>query len=295
MTIKKEKNNSTEKTQVADETIADDKASKVAKKLETMGVMPSEDKTTETIPEVERRKFSPFLLATLVIVPLAGIVVYMYLTVPFKSILPVTDSSTATYEQITPEGYASPSARQSQFPVQQMANNRYQASEPDWVVQQRTEMQKRRDEFDKRNKENYPVNWPSTVSAEPPQWVQDRQAEIQQQISKFQQEMEKQQEQFAKQQQQWTNQAASWQYNKAPTQADFMKHPRMNAYAQNYNDVNKQVQARSNQNPVNAYQHNNRQFQNVYNYPWQQQYYNAPAYGYGPYNVPYGWPGQVYR
>ena len=106
--------------------------------------------------------------------------------------------------------------------------------------------------------------------------------------------MEQYQEQMARQQQQWANQAANWQHNNAASKPDFMKHPGMNAYPKNYSGVNNRVQAQSNQNPVNA-QPYNRQFHNANNYPRQPQYYNGPAYGNGPYNAPYGWPGRAYR
>lgn len=159
---------------------------------------------------------------------------------------------------------------------------------PDWVKKQREESDLRRQEFEKQQAENYAANWSrQPVQPEPPQWVKDKQAEMEREMANYQKN--------------WSNQANPQAYNSAP---GFMRHPGMNPYQQNgpgnysyqqqpRSQPQQQQQQRQIQNPANGYAQPQRQYYNSYNYP-PNPYYNAPYNGYHPNNTPYGRYGYPY-
>lgn len=279
-----------------------EKKNKIEEKLKTMGFMSSKKQK----PEEETRRFSPMLITILIAIPLVCLIIY--LNMPDKINNFVSSFGNSSSESVD-QTYANNQNQPAFNPNYPSGNNNNQFQQSEWAAKQRAEMDKRRAEMDKhraemdkrraemdkrraeyqkRNVENYQANWANNAPPEPPQWVKDRQAEIEKEM--------------AKQQQEWSRQP-NWAYNRGLNQPGFMRHPRMNGYQQNNNgNVNgsdMQAQPRQNlsqnQNPANAYPPNQRQRYNTYNYPAQPYFYNRPYYGPRHYNAPYGWGGPAYR
>lgn len=340
MTTENEKNeNSEENDSVANS--ENEKTSKVAEKLKTMGVMSSEkkdepiDEPVVDEPVNESRRFSPLLITMLVAIPAVAIIAYMNMPDQFNQWLSsiTGSSSTASEQQDNPaivNAYAQ--TPQTQMPQRQASVNAvgdrwnrpgYQSQEPQWVAQQKADMEKRRLEFQKQNPEpewlvaqradmekrrlaflkqnpepewvtkqradmekrrlefekqnsaRYGADW--RQPAEPPQWVKDRQAEMERDMARYQENAR--------------NHSNGSAYNRAP---EYMQHPRVNSYQQNGAGVNNRMQPRQNQNPVQAYPQAQRQYYNTYNYPPNPYYYNVPRNGFRQNNAPYGRYGYPY-
>lgn len=191
-----------------------------------------------------------------------------------------------------------------------------------WLASQRAEFEKRRAEFMKQNSAyqynqpgisqpeinqpgiNQPAinqpgiiqdethnqqvyqqpQWGTAAPREPPQWVVDRQAEIDKQRAQYRQEIQQQQEN------RYNN-----RYNPnagGNIRPEYFNHPRLNTYQ---SQQDRPVQTTQPQQPEMANQQNQRQYYRPYNNGPQPMYNSAPSYRYGPYNAPYGWQGRAYR
>ena len=300
------KNDNNEKTEADDSNDAknpDSNKADVAEKLKTMGVMPSANKE----PDTKERKFSPLLITMLLAIPAAAIITYMVMPEKFSNILAFNSNTTSTSD--SPDLLSSNiSTEQPQQPVYPVTDNWSRPSqanwnqrqEPEWVKQKRAEMEKRRADYQRQNPDAFPTNWNSSEPPEPPQWVKDQQAKMEQEMARYQQE--------------WSNRSNNMPYNnRAIEPPAYMRHPAMNSYQpQNTTMEATQPQMQQNPNPGTMYpQMQGQQMPNPVNggYPQGQMqppyntynnyrpypYFNAPNYGYGPYNAPYGWYGHPIR
>ena len=241
-----------------------------------------------------RSSFSPLLITLLIALPAAAVVTYINMPEPFDNLW----SSLTNHQESNPDqnissaptGQNTPQAL-SQLPFQPStstfnSNNRavgdwQQPSEPEWVIQQRAEMEKRRAEYEKefQNRNSGNNFQASNQPPEPPQWVKDRQAEIEKQV--------------AQHQEQWKNQQANWaRSNRAPEPPAYMRHPQVNMNQPYPANMANQAppQTQSAPNPGYGYQQRVQNY-NRNNYQPNPYFYNRPNYGYGPYNAPYGWNG----
>ena len=289
-----------------------EKTSKVAEKLKNMGVMPSDKEATEE----KSRRFSPLLLTILIALPVAGVIAYTSMPDEFNNFISSLKGTSADTDTQTADRALQ---TQPQFPGQSLAySGNYNqggynqpatwnpAQEPDWVKQQREEMEKRRAEFQKQNSDvekrraeyqkqyedmekrraeyqqqltnQYADNWMPPQAPEPPPWVKQRQEEIEKEIAASQD---------------WVNSPANRANQGAPQFPGYMQHPMMGGQYQ------ADQQTASNQQPSgyqNPNQYNQRPHYNTYNQPVAPYYYyQQPYYGYGPYYPPYGWNGYGYR
>ena len=299
---------------ISDNEENDDKTAKIAEKLDAMG----ESSSSKKEPEKKTRFFSPLLITLLLAIPVAGYILYINMPDQFNkwtSMLnfssdadnSVTDDMSAENEQsqfadnsaeMGDESSSVNDALSNSSKSQMMAgkggevaNNRSgslgQAQEPEWLVTQRNDMEKRRAEYNKKHPES---EWAAKQRAdmekrrlefqkiseaqyatrmkqpEPPQWVKDRQAA-----------MEKQMAQYNKN---WSNNAMQ---NNRPSA--YRQQPVMNPYQQNNAAMNGRVPP--GYNPVNGYQQPPRQYYRSY-YPPNPYYNNAPYNGYRPFNGPFG-------
>ncbi|MDH5472957.1 MAG: hypothetical protein OEY87_10275 [Gammaproteobacteria bacterium] len=301
MTTKNEKNDDTIKDNTDSNTNAD-KTSKIAEKLENLNSK-HEDTATQ---DNNGHKFSPLLITLLVAIPIAGIIAYINMPESFNRLFSSSNNSSSS----APNPYTHPEM------TNYAATNQWNRQQPEWVTQQRDDMEKRRAEFLKQNAGNYPQNpgameppeppqwvkdrqaempqWSKDGKMEAPQWVKDRQAEMPQWVRDRQAEMEREMAKY----QQPNTYPNNRGYNWTPEPPAYMQHPGPNSYQQpNQPMIDNQAQAY--QNPVNAYPpqgQGQNQYNNSYNYP-VNPYYNAPYY-YGPgpnYYGPYGWNGYRYR
>jgi len=279
----------TEKTKAEKDTASgNEKAKKIASKLEKLGVMGSRKNPEET----GSNKMMIFMMALIVAVPVSTIVAYIVMPQQLNEFL---SSSSA----VGSNGFNHFPGNQ-QAPVSPSARRFNQTQQPDWVVQRRAEMQKRHAEFQKRNA-NQPVA--NRGSSEYDQRMKDRQAKMEQRRADFEKQnagnyaanrnpseppqwvkdqqalMQKEQEKYR---QQWANRSTDMPYNRAQNQSAYMANPGMNTY-------------QSNQAPANVYAHNPAPYYNGYVQPVNPYYYNNAPYP-GSYNAPYGQPGYpLYR
>ena len=233
-------------TAKAEKTVKDiEKKNKIAEKLKAMGMMGAEKKSVVK----KSNTMVSMLLALVVAVPAGMLVAYVampeQLNDMFSFFSDSTDDSSNDYAR-------------TQMPVQPDAGNWNQNQVPEWVVQQRAEMEKRRSSFERNNTDRFAEN---RSSFQPPQWVKDRQALIQKEQEKYQQE--------------WAKRSAPPLHNGAPSPSSYgyLNNQAMNVYPQN-------------PPPVNAYPQNQPRYYN--GYAQANPYaYNNGAY-YGPQNMPYG-------
>jgi hypothetical protein len=289
MTTKKDNNENNENNEnvssnKTDADVKSEKTNKVAEKLKTMGVMPSDKKESETVG----RRFSPLLITVLVAVPAAAAVAYYTMPEQFNNLLSSINISSPASAPITqPEflnkPYVQPQVQEHPATGNAQANTWGQAQEPEWVTQQRAEMEKRRVEFQKQYASRNTSNTQPMQPPEPPQWVKDRQAEIEQQMAQYQQRGSH-----------YPDNQTNYRAAQAPA---YMQHPSMNPY-----NANPQFnpQTMQQQQPVNAPNPQGQQSQRPYygpqNYPVNPYYYyNQPNYGPNPYNRPYGWNANPYN
>ena len=293
--------------------------------LKTLGTAAS----TKKHDAKESGLVSPMLITVLLALPVAAVIAYVFMPDEFNEVVAmVTPDSSEVSESRDSTGMQNssnqaavnqgfvPVAPGTQAGATNLAVNN-QNQQQAWADKQRAEFEQRRAEFEKRRAQNYGDQWASSTPPEPPQWVKDRQAEMEKQRL----EMEKQREQYmkemAEQQAKWTqnngfNQPSMYQQGMNPQSMNQppMYQQGMNPQAMNQQGMNQQGMNRA---PVNPYQQQavvNRPPQqmqqppvqqygqhpryNPYNQP-MQQYYPAPAYNYGPYGRPYGYPGYGYR
>ena len=198
MTIENDKNENTSDND-ADASTDNEKTNKIAEKLKTMGVTPSENKPAEK----EARRFSPLLITLLLAVPAVGVIAYMNAPDHFDKLLSSISNYTSLFtnkDQQSPDNVNT----QSKVPAESVAGswdqpeattlNRFhepqldaskraelekrrlefqkQNPEPQWVAQQRAEMEKRRLEFQKQNPE--------------PQWMAQQRAEMEKRRLEYQ-------------------------------------------------------------------------------------------------------------
>ena len=142
------------------------------------------------------------------------------------------------------------------------------------------------DLVEKRNADNYAQQWQPAAQPEPPQWVKDRQADMEKQRAQYIRAMAEQQAQWENNNRMNQMRMNSYQQNAANNQPYYAQQPAMQ------HPQNRPYYA---QQPVMQYPQN--QQYNPNNQPPQQQqyYYSAPGYNNGPYNAPYGWQGNGYR
>ncbi len=217
---------------------------------------PAEVSSVISSDEAGFYNMTSLLMALIVVIPTVAIVAY----VAIPNQLDNAPSSTVNRSN---DNYV-----QTLVPVHSAVANQNQ--EPEWVVQQRAEMEKRRAEFDERNAKRLAEN---EARSEQPQWVKDHQAFMQKEREKHEQE--------------WAKRTAEQAQNRAPNFPGYMNNPQMNA---------NQMPIQQNPYPANAYQQNPGQYYNGYAQPVNPyNYNNAPYNGPAPYNAPYGWNGYPRR
>ncbi|MDH5710428.1 MAG: hypothetical protein OEZ15_02020 [Gammaproteobacteria bacterium] len=143
---------------------------------------------------------------------------------------------------------------------------------PEWVAQHRTEMKKRRTEFEKQNTEQSSANDVSSnfTPPEPPLWIKEQHARMEQERARYQEQMAKQR---------------AAMNNMSP---EYMMQPGMNRPQMSGVPANNQAAVWQNPNPAYAYPQIQQPYYNGYPQP-TNPYYNVPNY-YGPYGAPYGYP-----
>ncbi|MCW8922320.1 MAG: hypothetical protein OQK69_01635 [Gammaproteobacteria bacterium] len=204
----------------------DDSAKDTVKKVEPAAASAS----VEDSPKTGFYKLSSILMAMIVAVPAGMIVAYVAMPDQLNEMF----STTSAVESQQLNVYQMP----PQMPAQVASENFNRNQEPEWVAQQRAEMEKRRAEFDKKNAASR-----AAAEAEMPQWVKDQQA--------F---MKKEQER----QQEWAKRSAGQAYNVQPNMPGYMNNAGVNAYQQNpgqyYNGYPQPINPYNNYNvPYNAY------------------------------------------
>ena len=217
-----------------------DKKNKIAKKLETLGVMGSAKKAQKT----GSNTFASMLLAIIVAIPAGMLVVYIAMPDQLNGFLP---SSTTANNAGPNQFYVQPGMQGHPY-------SRNQNQVPAWVAMQREQMEKRRAEFNKRNENLNSVN---RSAAEPPQWVKDQQARMQKEQEKYQQE--------------WAKRSSEMSNNGPQAVPGYMNNRGMNGYPQNQAPVYSQNPApyyNGYAPPVNSYQYSN----SPYNAPQNMRY-----------------------
>jgi len=240
MTIENEKNENTSDNDT-DASTDNEKTNKIAEKLKTMGVTPSENKPAKK----EARRFSPLLITLLFAVPAAGVIVYMNMPEYIDKLLSSVSGYTFTSTTDDQESLASVNT-QPKMPVNPAAGRwdqpeattaRNQSQESQWVASQRAEMEKRRLAYQKQNPE---PQWMAQQRAEmekrrleyqkqnpEPQWVAQQRAEMEKRRLEFQkqnpepqwvaqQRAEMEKRQLASQTQNPDNYATSWGRSEPP-------------------------------------------------------------------------------
>ena len=254
------------------------KTNKVAEKLKAMGVMSSGKEK----PVAEGRKISPLLITLLIAVPVVGAIAYVNMPGPFNQLASSVSNvfSTAPDQPAPASGYdqSAMTASSAEDPWRRtdtLAMNQSRYQEPEWVIQRRADMEKRRLEFEQQNADRYSANQSASQPPEPPQWVQDRQAQMEQERARYQQQRPMYQ------------QPAGRSYNGAPPSPAYMQHP--GSYPNQLNNNTAQLPVPQNQPPANVNPQYQRQYYNGRPHQVNRPYYNGPSYGYGPNYAPYGW------
>jgi hypothetical protein len=273
-----------------DETVSGgtDKAKKIAEKLESMGVTPSDKPKPEVT--ARKRKYSPLLITLLIAIPAAGAIVYMKMPDTFNKVLPSTTPASSAGDHVAretgnnhsnmptnsaanywnePQGRAEWLAKQRADMEQRRLEFQRRNPEPEWVARQRAYMEQQESEFQKRNSENMAAN--RRHPSPPPEWINNKQADMERSMAQ--------------------HQPNAWPQGRAP---EYMRHPGMGSYQANKADVNHQV-APQNNNPVNANMQPQAQPYTGYNYPPNPYYNNAQQNKFVPYPQPYGGYGYPYR
>jgi hypothetical protein len=225
---------------------------------------------------------SPMLITVLLALPVAAVIAYVYMPeelnkyLSFDNSLETTASKDAAnstnrtdYIPATASMDSPVATRPGDYAIHQHQPQYNQ--QPDWMERQRAEFEKRRSEYQQYNANRLNNQSPPATSVGSPQWVIDRQAEIEKQRV----EMEKQREQYLKQVQE---QQARWVNNQASQQAQY--HSGINPYQQH---------AGANRQPAQPMPY--AQYQRYNPYRPAQGYPPAPIYYYAPNNAAYGYPG----
>lgn len=327
MTSEIKMNQSSENTtDVNNESDKRDKQKKIQDKLKDLGVMRSDKQKPDTAP----RRFPVILVVFLLALPVAAVTVYAFMPEEVNKLLSFNDVTNAdvTADNVNAAkpvrdsrlvfqketGNTADAQNRNGFTSQLQPRDTYQASSRSehnkWMAERQADFEKRRAEFHKRNASNRTdsdyryqrhqqafnqMPWSATPPQQPPQWVKDQQAEMQKQRAQYIQELNEQQARMNKQNQ-WAgandvhNSSRAHEYKRP----EYFNHPRMNNY-QSQQDTNSPVTQA--QQPAVVYQQNPPQYYNPYGYRgWgQANFYNTPAYQYGPYGLPYGWQGPGYR
>lgn len=240
----------------------------------------------KTQSEKHTRWFSPMLITILLALPLAAVIAYIYMPDELSQYF-VSENNTETAgisdsaNKPTNTDYiptagglnTQPGSNTQNVPASvattSATNSQPHASPSDWAAQQRADFERGRAEFLKRNADGYAKQWPSAEAPEPPQWVKDRQQQMQQQYAAMQKQREQYMKQMQEQQARWGNYQNPHQPTLSQDQQDLAvnRQPQqsMMPYTQGY--------------PVNPYNQQPRNYQ------------PAPAYYYGPYARPYAYPG----
>lgn len=267
-------------------------------------------------PDTTRpRRFSPVIVVVILAFSTAGVLAYTFMSEEVNQLLLLNEASEDIVSKngLNKGGINSNNATEVKAfnnPNMGLQNNDYRASldqyreqsqrnHNEWLASQRAEFDKRRAEFLKRNSAyqyNQPeytqpginqqeINnqqvykqpqWATSAPPEPPQWVKDRQAEIEKQRAQYLQEIKLQQEN------RYNNRYnPNYGGNQRP---EYFNNPRMNTYQ---SQQQRPVQTNQPQQPEANYQQGQRQYYRAYN--------NAPSYRSNPYYAPNGWQGRSYR
>lgn len=236
----------------------------------------------KTKQDKRSRLASPMLITVLLALPVAAVIAYVYMPDELNKYLSFGNSLEATASKDAAKstnstdyipataGMDSPVATQSgDYAIHQYQPQYNQ--QPDWMERQRAEFEKRRSGYQQYHANRLNNQSPPATSVGSPQWVIDRQAEIEKQRA----EMQKQREQYLKQVQE---QQARWVNNQASQQAQY--HSGISPYQQH---------AGANRQPAQPMPY--AQYQRYNPYHPAQGYPPAPIYYYAPNNGAYGYPG----
>lgn len=150
----------------------DDKSAKINEKLKKMGVMPSDDQKQEE----ESRRFSPFWIMILIAIPVSAYIIYsnmpdevddLYTSIGDK----ISDFTSEDDDSITDSDIVTKTdSNNNEFDETALAYLN-QPSQSDRINQQRAEMERRRDEYQKNNPE--------------PEWMVKQRAEMEKQRQEY--------------------------------------------------------------------------------------------------------------
>ena len=214
---------------------------------------------------------SPMLITIVLALSVVAAIVYVYMPDEFNRYLSSDDSSNSS-DVATSDTQNNGQQQFSDAPNSMVMNGTSQANHQDWAAAQRADFEKRRAEFQQRNAVNYDTQWASKPP-EPPQWVKDRQVEIEKQRAVMEKQREQYIQEMVKQQNRWANNQG---YNQ----------PVQNAYQQNT-----AVNNRSHLQPQQFTPYGHNQAYNPYYRQARPYYPQAPMYN----NRAYGYPGYGYK
>ncbi|MFK5892755.1 MAG: hypothetical protein QM504_06010 [Pseudomonadota bacterium] len=211
---------------------------------------------------------SPMFITIALALPAAAVIAYVYMPDELSRYLSFDNSSNVA----TSVTHNNAQEQISVAPNSTVMNSNIQTNHNDWVAEQRADFDKRRAEFQQRNAVNFDNQWASQP-LELPQWVKDRQVEIEKQRAEIEKHRKQYMQEMVKQQNRWVNNRG---YNQ----------PAQNTYYQNA-PVNNQPQLPPQQ--VKPYGPN--QAYNPYYRQARPYYPPAPMYN----NRPYGYTGYGYK
>lgn len=221
----------------------------------------------ESEPSGLTSKLTPLMLTLLVAIPSAAIVSYINWPDQLDELVGSAHDSRNTLDNS-----GMPTDASQQVAANPSMENWARPQPPEWVAQHRTEMERRRAEFEKQNAEKFSANDGSSnfAAPEPPQWIKEQQARMEQERARYQEQMAKQR---------------SAVNNMSP---EYMMQPGMSRPQMGGMPASNQGAVWQNQNPAYVYPQIQQPYYNGYPQP-VNPYNNAPYY-YGPYGAPYGYP-----